>query len=224
MQVRRDLDDYVPVPEGRIHFEKTGSGPPIVMLHPLGTSTWTWSTVMEPLGQHFTCYAFDMLGHGLSDKPADNFGMPDWATSMDHAMQVLNIHRAHVIGNSVGSVLAMELAASYPDRVDRLVLVGAPVFDPKTAPERLKEGAAGYDDKGMPIPRTLEEIKAAGSLFANPRAEWVDMNNDSRGPGRTVGTQDHGGPGLVRRHVAAASHQGDVHPCPLRRVRPPEGC
>ena len=179
MQVRRDLEEYVPTPEGRIHFEKTGSGTPVVMLHPLGTSTWAWNTVMEPLGQHFTCYAFDMLGHGRSDKPADSFAMPDWASSVDHAMQVLNIHRAHVIGNSVGAVLAVELAASYPERVDRLVLVGAPVFDPRLAAQRLKEGEASYDDKGMPIPRTLEELKAAGT-FANPRAEWMEIGNESR--------------------------------------------
>lgn len=179
MLVQRDLEEYVPTPEGRMYFAKTGSGTNVVLLHPMGTSTWAWQTVMDPLGQHFTCYAFDMLGHGESDKPLKEFAIPDFARALDHAMQVLNIHRAHIVGNSVGAVLAVELAASYPDRVDRLVLVGGPVWDPRTASQRLKEGEANYDEKGMPRPRTLEETKASGT-FVNPRPEWVDRSNELR--------------------------------------------
>ena len=179
MLVRRDLDDFVPVPEGRIHFVKSGSGSPVVLFHPLGTSTWAWHTVMDSLGQRFTCYAFDMLGHGESDKPGKDFAMSDYAQAMDHAMQVMNIHRAHVIGNSVGAVLGVELAASYPDRIDRLVLVGAPVTDPLTAPQRLKEAATRYDDKRMPLPRSREDLKAA-KTFVNPRDEWVVKTNELR--------------------------------------------
>ena len=180
MLVRRDLEEFVPVPEGNIHFVRNGSGPPVVLFHPLGTSTWAWHTVMDPLGQNFTCYAFDMLGHGQSDKPSRDFTIPDFVRAMDHAMQVMNIHRAHIIGNSVGAVLAVELAASYPDRIDGLVLVGAPVWDPRTAAQRLKEGTASYDENDMPVPRTLEAVKAAGTFGLDPRPEWVEKQNELR--------------------------------------------
>ena len=179
MLVQRDLEEFVPVPEGRIHFARSGSGAPIVLLHSMGTSAWAWNTVMEPLGQHFTCYAFDMLGHGQSDKPKRDFAIPDFVQALDHAMQVMNIHRAHIIGNSVGAVLAVELAASYPDRVDRIVLVGAPTWDPRTAPQRMEEAAATFDRQGMPLPRTLEGLKAA-TTFVNPRPEWVEKINELR--------------------------------------------
>ena len=69
MFVRRDLTDTVPTREGNMHFVKQGAGYPLVMLHPLGTSTWAWSSVIDAFSQHYTCYAFDMLGHGESDKP-----------------------------------------------------------------------------------------------------------------------------------------------------------
>ena len=69
MFVRRDLTDTVPTREGNMHYRKQGSGFPLVMLHPLGTSTWAWHTVIDALSQDYTCYAFDMLGHGASDKP-----------------------------------------------------------------------------------------------------------------------------------------------------------
>ncbi len=179
MFVRRDLTDFVPTPEGNIHFVSQGSGYPLVLLHPVGTSTWAWSGVIDALSEHYTCYAFDMLGHGQSDKPPRDFNLPDYARSLDHACQVLNIHRAHVVGNSVGALLAVETAASFPERVDKLVLVGCPVGDPNTAAQRLQESAAGFDENGLPKPRTAEDMKAATS-FVDPKPEWVQAINETR--------------------------------------------
>jgi pimeloyl-ACP methyl ester carboxylesterase len=162
-----------------MHFVKKGSGYPVVLLHPLGTSIWTWEGVIDSISQHYTCYAFDMLGHGDSDKPTRHFNLPDYAQALDHACQVLNIHRAHIVGNSVGAVLATETAASFPERVDKLVLVGCPVYDPHTAKDRLKAAANQYDSKGTPKPRTLKSLKES-TTFAEPRQEWLDANNQSR--------------------------------------------
>ena len=176
------VDDYVTVPEGRIHFVKKGSGYPVILLHPLGTATWVWEGAMEILSQHYTCYAFDALGHGLSDNPGrENYSVPDYARAMDHAMQVLNLHRVHVIGNSFGAIQTVQIAASYPDRVDKMVVVGLPVWDPRAGPLLLKDiGAmAGFDENGIPTPRTLEQ-EQEGFAFAHPTQEWVDKNNVSR--------------------------------------------
>ena len=179
MFVRRDLTDTVPTPSGNMHFVKKGSGYPVVLLHPLGTSTWTWEGVIDRISQNYASYAFDMLGHGNSDKPNRHFNLPDYAQALDHACQVLNIHRAHLVGNSVGAVLATETAASFPERVDKMVLVGCPVYDPHTAKDRLKAGANQFDPNGIPKPRTLKGLKEA-TTFANPRQEWLDANNQSR--------------------------------------------
>ena len=179
MFVLRDLTDTVPTPSGNMHFIKKGSGYPVVLLHPLGTSVWTWEGVVDSISQNYTCYAFDMLGHGESDKPNRHFSLPDYAQALDHACQVLNIHRAHVVGNSVGPVLATEPAARFPERVDKLVLVGCPVYDPHTAKERLKAGSNQFDAKGLPKPRTLKGLKEA-TTFANPKQEWLESNNQSR--------------------------------------------
>lgn len=179
MFVRRDLENFVPTPEGRMHFVKRGAGYPLVLLHPLGTSTWAWHAVIDSLSQHFTCYAFDMLGHGESDKPSRHFNIPDYARALDHAAQVLNIHRGHYVGNSVGACLATEMAASYPDRVDKLALVGCPVRSPLTGAQRLQESAGDYDEDGQPNPRTSEDLKMR-STFVDPRQDWVDATNHTR--------------------------------------------
>ena len=179
MFVRRDLSDTVPTREGNMHYVKQGSGFPLVMLHPLGTSTWAWHTVIDSLSQHYTCYAFDMLGHGESDKPTRHFNMPDYAQALDDACQLLNIHRGHYLGNSVGACLATEMAARFPERLDKLVLVGCPVWDVRTAAQRIKDSAGDYDANDMPKPRTLEELKER-TTFAEPRQEWVDATNQTR--------------------------------------------
>ena len=181
MQVRQDLEEFVPVPEGRMHFAKIGSGPSLVIFHAGGSAISSWVPMMESLGQHFTCYGFDQLGHGESDEPPrESFSIPDHARSMDHAMQVLNIHRAHVIGHAAGASLALEMAASYPDRVDRLVLVTTPLGDPRITPQRVADTAHIWDESGRPLRQSAEQMKAAKHFF-NPKPEWVDQLNDTRG-------------------------------------------
>ena len=179
MFVQRNLTDSVPTPEGNMHYVKQGSGYPLVMLHPLGTSTWAWSSVIDSLSQHYTCYPFDMLGHGESDDPSRHFNIPDYANALDHACQILNIHRGHYLGNSVGAILATEMAASFPERLDKLVLVGCPVWDAYTAKQRLQDSAAGYDGEGLPKPRSLQDTKES-TTFAQPQQEWVDAMNGTR--------------------------------------------
>ena len=179
MFVKRDLTDTVSTREGNMHFVKQGTGFPLVMLHPLGTSIWAWHTVIDSLSQKYTCYAFDMLGHGDSDKPTRHFNMPDYAQALDDACQVLNIQRGHYVGNSVGACLATEMAASFPERLDKLVLVGCPVWDPRSAGQRIQDSANDYNDDGTAIPRTLKELKER-TTFAEPRQEWLEATNNTR--------------------------------------------
>ena len=182
MFVRRDLSDFVPTPEGNMHFIKQGSGYPLVMLHPLGTSTWAWHAVIDSLNQQYTCYAFDMLGHGESDKPSRHFNIPDYANALGHACQVLNIHRGHYVENSVGAVLATELAASYPERLDKLVLVGCPVWDrPNHAPAA--PGCRGQ----LGRKRSAHPSRSRQHQLRHPPDRLVGGHESDTGPGRIMG-------------------------------------
>ena len=162
-----------------MHFVKQGSGIPLIMLHPNGSSTWVWQWVIELLSHDYACYAFDMLGHGESAKPSrHNISMPDHAQALDDACQQLDIHQGYFVGNSVGASLAIEMASSFPERVDKLVLVGCPVWNPHNASVRLEDTVGDSDENHLPKPRTLEELKQRTTFF-NPKQEWLEATNKS---------------------------------------------
>ena len=180
MQVRRDLEEYVEVPEGRLHFVKIGSGYPVMVFHAGGSSMVSWMPALELIGKHFTCYGFEILGQGQSgEPPGENFSMRDHGRSMDHAMQILNIHRAHFIGHLAGASLAIEMAASHPDRVEKLVLLATPLVDPRQTAEREKSLEHNFDENGLAAPRTMEAVKRSGSFY-NPKPEWLEEMNEER--------------------------------------------
>jgi pimeloyl-ACP methyl ester carboxylesterase len=77
-----------------------------------------------------TAYAIDLFGHGESDRTPDaDFGIAAQAEYLDAAMTALRIARGAVVGNDLGGDVALRLAATRPERVDRLVLVNTPAFD-----------------------------------------------------------------------------------------------
>ena len=183
MPARPDVEDYVSVPEGRIHYAKTGSGPPVAIFHGGGSSILSWYPVMARFGQHFTCYAFDMMSHGKSDDPPrENFSIPDYARTMHQAMEALGLQRLHLIGNLAGACLAMETAAMYPQRVDKLVLSHVPVVDPRITPQRVNAMANIWNEQGTAIRFTPAEMTEQ-QHFINPKQEWVDTLNDERAQG-----------------------------------------
>ena len=108
----------------RIHAITGGSGPPVILLHGLaGSSAW-WRYTMPELARHFTTHAPDLVGFGRSRGPLDAT-IADRAELLALWMDAAALTRAHVIGHSMGAQIAIHLAARFPERVDKLVLVGA---------------------------------------------------------------------------------------------------
>lgn len=178
MVASRQFDKFVQVPEGRIHYVKIGSGYPLVVFPAGGSSMVSWIPALELLGEHFTCYGFEILGHGESDEPTrESFSIPDHGRSIDHALQVLNIHRAHFIGAQAGARLAIEMAASHPGRVDKLVLLATPLGDPRQTPNRALSNY--FDENGLARPRTMESEKQSG-IFYNLKPQWLEEMNKER--------------------------------------------
>jgi len=77
-----------------------------------------------------TAYAIDLFGHGESDRTQDaDFGIAAQAEYLDAAMTALRVARGVIVGNDLGGGVALRLAATRPERVDRLVLINTPAFN-----------------------------------------------------------------------------------------------
>ncbi len=109
-----------------VHVREHGAGPPLLLVHGLMTSSYSFRYVLEPLGRHYRCIALDLPGAGRSDKPDRPYRAEVLARFLGRAMETLDIAGARVIGNSLGGYLCMWLALLRPDLVGRLVNIHSP--------------------------------------------------------------------------------------------------
>lgn len=122
----------VPVGPGAVHVERYGhGGTPVVLLHGFGTCAFLWRYVAPAVAEAgHTAYALDMFGHGESDRTPDaDLGIAAQAEYLDAAMTALRVSRAVVVGNDLGGDVALRLAATRPERVQRQVLINVPAYD-----------------------------------------------------------------------------------------------
>ena len=107
-----------------VRYVMAGEGPAVLMVHGLGASLSIWEKNIAPLAQGHTVYAIDLPGSGKSDKPKRlDYHSAAGAQFLIRLMDTLGINRATLVGNSGGGLVTTICALSYPERVDKLVLV-----------------------------------------------------------------------------------------------------
>jgi 3-oxoadipate enol-lactonase len=167
----------VQLEDGKISYLAGGKGKNLILLHSLNLSADSWKEVFGPLTRNYAVYALDMPGHGDSVKPGKNYLIEDYAKSVTQFMDQMKIEKAIVCGNSVGALIALEMAASYASRVEKLILVGCPARDPWERMERLAFSALSFDAQGNPLPLSLTDLKMT---FAHPNPELANWFNHLR--------------------------------------------
>lgn len=105
-----------------IYWEQEGEGPPLLLIMGLGYSMAMWHRLRPVLAQTFRAIAFDNRGVGSSDVPEPPYSIPDMARDAVAVLDAADVPDAHVIGVSMGGVIAQQLALDTPDRVRSLVL------------------------------------------------------------------------------------------------------
>lgn len=121
---------FVDVPAGTLHVARAGeAGPPVLLLHQTPRSWDEYRDVLPLLGERFRAIAMDTIGFGDSSKPREPDTIEVWASVAVSLLDALGIERAHLVGHHTGAVIATEIAAAFPDRVDRLVLSASPLVD-----------------------------------------------------------------------------------------------
>jgi pimeloyl-ACP methyl ester carboxylesterase len=109
----------------RVGYRLAGSGPPLVLLHGITSTSDAWRDVMPRLAERFTVVAPDMVGHGRSAKPRGDYSLGAYASGVRDLLIALGVDKATIVGHSLGGGVAMQFAYQFPERVDRLVLVSS---------------------------------------------------------------------------------------------------
>jgi 3-oxoadipate enol-lactonase len=141
----------------RIHYRRSGAGFPVVFLHAGVADSRMWEPQAAGLGTHFDVIAPDMRGYGESELPAE-----PWSATADvlALMEALGLRQApHIVGCSIGGGAAIDFALEHPERVSKLVLVGAGV------------GGQPYDDQYDHLFTEATAAEEAKDLVALNEAE-----------------------------------------------------
>jgi 2-hydroxymuconate-semialdehyde hydrolase len=112
-----------------VNVHDVGQGQPIVLIHGSGPGVTAWANwrgVIPVLGKQARVIAPDMLGFGYTQCPPDKVLNPAaWVRQLTDLLDALQLPQVHVVGNSFGGAIALALAQRHPERVRRLVLMGA---------------------------------------------------------------------------------------------------
>ena len=108
-----------------IAFRREGDGPLLVLVHGMAGSSATWRHVIPALAKRFTVVAPDLLGHGASAKPRTDYSLGAYASGIRDLMTALGHDRGTIVGQSFGGGVAMQTVYQFPERCERLVLVGS---------------------------------------------------------------------------------------------------
>ena len=106
-----------------VSYTVSGEGPPLYMVHGIGSRRVTWDGLLPGLEEHFTCVRYDLRGHGESPVPAVPYSLDDLVDDLE-ALRVRLAHdRIHVIGHSLGGQIGPAYARAHTEHAASLVLL-----------------------------------------------------------------------------------------------------
>ena len=171
-------------------------GAPLILLHGLGDTSRSWSLALPELARRHRVYALDQRGHGATDAPACCYTVPDLGYDVIAFMDAMKIDRAAVAGHSMGSFVAQHLAAAYPRRVSRLVLLGSSDTTAGSETVGWLWDQARTFDKGVPA-AFVDELQSSptpvdAAFLAKVKAETFDVRPHVwKGLARMFLVEDH---------------------------------
>lgn len=118
---------YLRVDDIQMYVEEAGAGPSLLLVHGLGSSARDWFKQVEAFEDDFRVITCDLRGHGRSDKPPGPYSMEQFARDVAVMLRKLDAAPAHVVGLSMGGMIAMQLAADAPALVRSLVVINSAV-------------------------------------------------------------------------------------------------
>ena len=176
---------------GTIRVHRIGNGPPLVMLHCLGMTHHLWDC-LGGLADRYTLVSYDFPGHGETPLPAAPYGIEQLSAQLAAVLRREGIGRAHIMGISLGGLVAQCFAATEPGMTDRLVLCD-------TTPRYTDEARANWDVRAAAARRD-----GAASLLPMIEKIWFTAPFVSANPPAVQ---------LVRETFRACSGEGYALAC-----------
>ncbi|CAJ0704444.1 3-oxoadipate enol-lactonase 2 [Ralstonia edaphis] len=124
MTTRNDLS-FITAGDGTrlaYRFDGTAGKPVLLLSNSIGTDLHMWDVTVPRLAEHFHVLRYDARGHGASDAPAGAYSIDRLGRDVVELLDALGIQRVHMLGLSLGGIVAQWLAIHVPERIDRLVL------------------------------------------------------------------------------------------------------
>lgn len=115
---------HVKVDSLNLHYKCLGQGQPVVLIHGSSNDWREWQMNLPILAREFRVYALDLPGFGLSES-SEPLSLPWMSSFLNSFMHESGINKAHLIGHSLGGMIALAFALDFPERVGKVVLVNS---------------------------------------------------------------------------------------------------
>ncbi|MFX0023513.1 MAG: alpha/beta fold hydrolase [Candidatus Hermodarchaeota archaeon] len=115
---------FAKINEITLCYQIRGDGDPAFLIHGFGAKKEFWIGQVSELAKHLKLIMFDLRGAGKSSRPDTPYTMKMLVDDLNGLMDFLDIQRAHLIGHSLGSMIVQNFALNYPERINKLVLLG----------------------------------------------------------------------------------------------------
>lgn len=111
--------------QGTIFYEEKGSGEPLIFIHGVGLDHTMWKQQIDSLSDSFRVIVYDMLGHGGSEHPPGPYSLSDYVEQLSGLMDYLGIEKTHLVGFSMGGMVAQAFALTFKNKLETLSIMNA---------------------------------------------------------------------------------------------------
>jgi len=111
--------------EANIYYELHGSGPAILMIAGMASDSKSWQFILGRMSKHYQLIIFDNRGCGRTECFSDGYSVKDMANDAIDLLDHIGLEKVHLVGHSMGGMIAQELVLMHPERIDKLVLASS---------------------------------------------------------------------------------------------------